>query len=222
MATQLRSQVQSLGLEMQKDTGFSEKLVTYLYALEVQLLVESGLEGELNDVQEAYDIPDDKAAIIVEATCSRYVSQMLNFALRGAKRYNEKETILWVKKIMKYAVFISSPVDADGDMFKEEDKKRMIQLYQTEVETGEDAELLELVEMYGDMTDKFRELIHLTTDYVSPTNGIEVSQSDHMYHNNRHHIHHILHIYTNNAYIFDTGVDGDCTAAGPIAGRYVK
>ena len=53
---------------MQKDTGFNEKLVTYLYALEVQQLVESGEEGSLADVQEAYDIPQEKAEQIVEVS----------------------------------------------------------------------------------------------------------------------------------------------------------
>ena len=51
---------------MQRDTGFNEKLVTYLYALEVQQLVESGQEGSLADVQEAYDIPQERAEQIVE------------------------------------------------------------------------------------------------------------------------------------------------------------
>ena len=37
-------QVQSLGLDMQKDTGFNEKLVTYLYALEVRACVLTGSE----------------------------------------------------------------------------------------------------------------------------------------------------------------------------------
>ena len=55
---------------MQKDTGFNEKLVTYLYALEVQQLVESGDEGSLGDVQEAYDIPQERAEQVVEVRTS--------------------------------------------------------------------------------------------------------------------------------------------------------
>jgi len=173
MAVRLRQQVQSLGLEMQKDTGFSTTILTYLYALEVQVMVDNGLEGDLTEVQEAYDIPDDRAADIVEACCKRYVNQLLNFALRGAKRYNEQDTIKWVKRIIKYAVFISTPVEADGSMFDDDDKKRMISFYQTEVANGEDAELLALVEQYGDMADKFREMINVTDDYVSPISGID-------------------------------------------------
>ena len=40
-------------------------------------------------------------------------------ALRAAKKYDERETVTWVRQISKYAVFISSVVDADGNLFKE-------------------------------------------------------------------------------------------------------
>ena len=43
-------QVQSLGLDMQKDTGFNEKLVTYLYALEVRACMRAFLQRLRNDL----------------------------------------------------------------------------------------------------------------------------------------------------------------------------
>ena len=88
-ARRLRQQIQSLGLDIQKDAGFNERLVTYMYALEVQSMIENGEEENLKDVQEAYDIPEDRASEIVEAASKRYVSQLLNLALRAAKKYDE-------------------------------------------------------------------------------------------------------------------------------------
>ena len=52
-----------MGLNLRTDVGFSEKLVTYLFALEVQYLVENGRETELQEVQEAYDLPEDRAQV---------------------------------------------------------------------------------------------------------------------------------------------------------------
>ena len=52
-----------MGLNMRTDAGFSEKLVTYLFALEVQFLVENGRETEIPDAQQAYDIPEDRAQV---------------------------------------------------------------------------------------------------------------------------------------------------------------
>jgi hypothetical protein len=56
--------VQSLGLDLQKDAGFNEKLVTYLYAMEVQYMIDNNLESELQEVQEAYDIPEEQAEVL--------------------------------------------------------------------------------------------------------------------------------------------------------------
>ena len=84
--------------------------MTYLYALEVQDLIERGEETLLQDVREAYDIPEEIAAQIVELSCKRYISQLLNLALRAAKRYKEEEAVEWTKQIAKYAEFV-----AEGD-----------------------------------------------------------------------------------------------------------
>lgn len=57
--------------------------------------------------------------IFSQASCKRFVSQLLNLALRAAKKYDERETVTWMNQIAKYTVFISSAVDADGNLFKE-------------------------------------------------------------------------------------------------------
>ena len=48
---------------MLTDVGFSEKLVTFLFALEVQYLIENSRESELPEVQQAYDIPEERAQV---------------------------------------------------------------------------------------------------------------------------------------------------------------
>ena len=85
-----------------------------MYALEVQYLIENGLENDLLEVQEAYDIPVDRAEEIIEMSCKRYISQLLNLALRGAKKYDEQDAVKWLKQIVKYAVFVNGQVEADG------------------------------------------------------------------------------------------------------------
>lgn len=149
IAKTFREQVQSLGLDMQKDTGFNEKLITYLYALEVQYLIENELVNELNDVQQAYEIPEERATEIIEASCRRYVDQLINLGLRSSRKYDDRNTIQWIKKIIKYAIFISAPVEADGNLFNEEDKKQLISVYQTEVEAQQDTELMNMIAEYG-------------------------------------------------------------------------
>jgi hypothetical protein len=165
--------MESLALDWRADVGFSDPLISYLFALEVQDLVENASEDELRDLQSAYDIPDERAAAIVEATCKRYISQLLNLALRAAKKYDELETVSWVKRILRYAPFVSSAVDADGNLFGEADKARLIEFYQTEAESGEDKELVELGERVGSAKEKLRDLINLTEDFVAPQQGIE-------------------------------------------------
>ena len=167
-------QIDSLGLDFRSDVGFSDAFITYLYALEVQLAVESG-EGqqELADLMISYGIPPERAEEIVEATCKRHVSQLLNLALRAAKKYDERDTLRWVINILQYAPYISTPVDADGNLFDEADKDRLIAFYQAEAESAEDAQLIELTTRIGDVKAKLRELIHLTEDFVAPQQGIE-------------------------------------------------
>ena len=169
-------QVQSLGLEIKKDISFNERLITLLYALEVQYLVENNSEDEFSEIQEAYDIPDNRAAEIVDETCKKYISQLLNLALRSAKRYEETECIRWTKEILKYAKFISGKVDADGNLFTESDKKRLISFYQAELEekanSKSDADS-DASEIGADELAKLKDMIRLTEDFVPPVQGIE-------------------------------------------------
>lgn len=185
-ARRFRNQVTSLGLDIQADTGCTPQVVTYMYALEIQDMIERGDAEGLADAQEGYGIPEERASEMVEVTARRYVSQILNFALRAARKYNEQEAVLQVKKVLDFAQFIDvseTAVDADGNMFSEEDKERLIEFHEgsrrsiagvaasagnaeglAEVDSGrsakEDAEML-------------RALIHLTEDYKPAEGGID-------------------------------------------------
>lgn len=170
VAQKFRTQVQSLGFNLQKDVGFNDKLVAYLYALEVQYLIENGMEDQLKDIQEAYDIPDESAEKIVEACSKRYINQILNLALRAAKKYDEKGTMVWVKELVKYAVFVEGTVDADGNIFSEKDKLRLIGFY----ESSDESEGITTAGIEKDeMAEKLKNMINVTEDYVAPLSGIE-------------------------------------------------
>lgn len=168
VARRFRSQVQSLGLDMRKDTGFNDKLVAYLYALEVQYIVDNDLESELAEAQETYDIPPDRAEAVIEACCKKYVSQVLNLAFRDAKKYNEKSAVAWTSQIVKYMRFISGAVDADGNKFSAEDKARLVEFYESYMQDeGADAE--QIAETCG----RLKSVINLTESYIPPLQGID-------------------------------------------------
>jgi hypothetical protein len=59
-------QVQSLSLNLLTDVGFTEKLVTFLFALEVQYVIENSRESDLPEVQQAYDIPEERAQVRID------------------------------------------------------------------------------------------------------------------------------------------------------------
>jgi hypothetical protein len=168
---------------MKRDTELAERVLSFFYALEVQYLIENRMMDELQDVQEAYDIPEEKAIEILEAVCGRYIDQLLNLALRSAKNYEEKECVKWTKEIMKYIPFISTSVAADGNNFSEEDKNRLISFYLTEIEAtatleGEEAEVKEGLLPSTDLSKdevatRLRELIALSTTYQGPGLGID-------------------------------------------------
>ena len=167
-ARRLRNQVQSLGLDLQKDTGFNERFVAYLFSLEVQYVIDGGMIDELQEIQQAYDIPEERAEDIIEASCIRYMSQILNFALRAAKKYDETEAVKWGQAVLKYTPFVSRTVDADGNMFSEPDKDRLISFLHDELrgsgnESEEDKAAI----------SRLKDMINLTRDYVAPLKGIE-------------------------------------------------
>lgn len=165
-ARRLRSQIASLGLNIQKDAGFNSKLIAYMYTLEVQDMIENGLEADLQDIQEAYDIPRQQAEAIVEATCKRYVSQLLNIALAAAKKYNEVESVKWTQKLAKYMFFFSDSVDADGNMFSENDKERLITFFRDSENSSSDAS------QKKEIIARLKSLIHLSDDFIAPVEGL--------------------------------------------------
>lgn len=168
VARKFRSQMQSLGLDMRKDTGFNDKLISYLYALEVQFIVDNDLETELAEAQETYDIPPDRAEAVIEACCKKYVSQVLNLAFRDVKKYNEKSAVAWTSQIVKYMRFISGAVDADGNKFTAEEKTRLIEFFKSYMQdAGADDE--QMAETCG----RLKSLINLTESYIPPMQGID-------------------------------------------------
>jgi hypothetical protein len=92
-------------------------------------------------------------------------------ALRAAKKYDESDAAKWLKEIVKYAVFVSDgqTVDADGNLFSEKDKKRLISFYQSESQKKDDIDVVNGV----NMVTKLREMINLTENFVPPVQGIE-------------------------------------------------
>lgn len=184
-ARKFRNQVTSLGLDVQKDTGCNAQVVTYMYALEIQEMIESGDTDNLLDAQEGYGIPEERASEMVEATCRRYIGQILNFALRAARKYNEQECVLQTQKVLDYAQFIDlgeGAVDADGNMFSEDDKERLITFYEgskrslagvAAAAAGQEG----LAEVVGDsdkeVAQTLRSLINLTEDYKPAEGGID-------------------------------------------------
>lgn len=87
---------------MRTDTGFNGKLVAYLYALEVQYMVDNDLERKFAEAQETYGIPPETVQQVVEACCKRFSTQVLNLALREVRKYNEKRCFEWVQLVAKY------------------------------------------------------------------------------------------------------------------------
>lgn len=216
-------QVTSIGLDFQKDIGFNVNFISYLYALEVANIINSGYlyirndcrsltslmthclcTGEdtdlLQEAQEAYGIPEEQAKQIIEAAAKRYVSQLLNLALRAAKKYDEIDSLKWMNQIIKYSQFISDKVDCDGSLFSEKDKDRLLNYYMNSVNTAtvkpssadiiidsttdesvveepsESTDLSVLNEKQVELNDsmeRLRRLIHLSNDYVAPLSGIE-------------------------------------------------
>ena len=184
-ARRFRNQVTSLGMDIQKDTGCNAQVVSYMYALEIQDMIENGDTDNLLDAQEGYGIPEERASEMVEVTCRRYISQILNFALRAARKYNEQECVLQTQKVLEYAQFIDleeGGVDADGNMFSEDDKERLITFYEGSkrslagVAAAADAQE-GLAERSNDdskeVAQTLRSLIHLTEDYKPAEGGID-------------------------------------------------
>jgi hypothetical protein len=154
-------------LDIQKDVGLNERFVTYLYALEVQQLVNSGQEEELQEVQEGYSIPEERAQLIIEAACRRYLDQLMNLAFRAAKKFDEKDANRWLLEIVKYSQYVSGIIDCDGSIFSAKDKERLIS-YLEAMELDKD-----LAEGEESIVDRMQRMINLTEAYVPPLSGIQ-------------------------------------------------
>ena len=166
MARRLRGQIGSLDLDMREDIGLNPSVVSYLYSLEVQAAIEEGEEIELLELQEAYSIPEETAAYIVDVTSRRYISQLLSIGLSHAKKYEEALANSITEKIVNFMDLIEGSVDADGNLFNEDDKERLVVFFR-------DRE-------HGDLSEKekrrvsarLRSLINLTENFVAPLEGI--------------------------------------------------
>lgn len=159
---------------MREDLKFVSELLSYLFALEVKFMIEND-QDDFADLQEAYELPEERAMEIVEESCKRYISQQLNLALRSAKRYEEVDCIKWTADIMKYANYVTGSIDADGSLFTDDDKRRLISFFVAELESSQETvEGLpegETAATYA--AEKLREMIHLTPKYKAPVDGIQ-------------------------------------------------
>lgn len=162
-----RTQATSVGVSLKTDAGFNDDLLAFMFASEIQSLIEKGEEADIADLLPVYDLSENAAEAIVAAACRRYVSQLTSLALLAARKYKETESVEWTKQMLKYAVYFEGPVDADGLFFTEADKDRLISFYESEMnaETGfSDAEHESVL--------RLRDLIHLNEDFSPPKSGI--------------------------------------------------
>jgi len=171
-AERIRNQIESVGLSMTGDMGFNDRLRSYLFTLEVQELVDRGAPAEdLIDIQDAYSIPIERAEAIIESACKRYISQLLNLALRAAKKYDEPGAVLYVKRINQYVMFVDEDgsVDADGNIFRKTDKDRLVGFYENHCKDAGDVDESDLKEQCR----RLGSLINLTEDFEPPIDGID-------------------------------------------------
>ena len=165
MARVLRGQIVSLDLDMRKDIGLNPSMISYLYSLEVQAAIEAEEESELRELQEAYLIPEETAAYIVDITCRRYISQLLSIGLAHVKKYEEAPANAVTERIVRFMNLIEGSVDADGNLFNEDDKERLVVMFRDR-DGGAQSE-----EEKRETSIRLRSLIHLTEDFVAPLEG---------------------------------------------------
>lgn len=166
----------ALGWEL-KDLGFKPRLLSSLYALEVQQIISvqdesdvdgSGLAAELKDALSYYDLAEEVAADIVPLTCTRFLQQEVQLLLRAAKSFNEAETIMRARKVLHFAQFVDpeTRISADLTSFSELDKSRVSDFYLASVGDSD-------LEAAGVSAERLRKLINLTEDYEPPENGMD-------------------------------------------------
>jgi hypothetical protein len=165
-----------MGFDMKTDLMFSDDLVGMLFALEIQDLVENGRETEFIEVQESYGISPEGATAVVEAVCEKYVSQLLGTALGHARKYREAECVEATRRILQYAQYLSNTVDADGNVYNDNDKQRLISFYLShlEAQTEEDGDMsIVTPQLRADIANKLRDMIVLSRHYIPPEIGAE-------------------------------------------------
>ena len=166
IARKLRGQMSTLNLDIREDIGLNPNVIGFMYTLEVQAAIEGGYEGELQELQESYGIPEETAAYIVDVASKRYISQLLSIGLSHARKYEEAQTNSITEKIVKFMYFFDGPVDADANLFSEDDKERLISFYR------DDERSKRSVEQKREDCVRLKELILLSEDFVAPIEGI--------------------------------------------------
>lgn len=147
-------------------------LVRRCVCLQVQYMIENDLLSEIPEAQEVYDIPQDRAEAVIEACAGKFVSQLLNLALRASKKYDEVDALRWMIEVAKFSQFISSPVLADGNLFSEDDKQRMISFYAASLTAEGDEDVGVTQKDIEDECERLKALVVLSKDFVPPINGI--------------------------------------------------
>lgn len=165
-----------MGWEL-KDLGFKPRLMSSLYALEVQQLINvqdesdvdgSGLAAELKDALSYYELSEEVAAEIIPLTCTRFLQQEVQLLLRAAKSFNEGETVMRARNVLRFAQFVDpeTRIAADLSSFSEVDKSRIADFYLASMEDSD-------LEAAGANVERLRKLITLTEDYEPPENGMD-------------------------------------------------
>jgi hypothetical protein len=98
--------------------------------------------------------------------------------LRAAKKYDERESVRWTNKVSTYASFISGTVLADGNLFSEDDKARLLSFFEGSLklsssEGGAGQGGVSSSEQATEATERLRQLIVLSEDFVPPIEGID-------------------------------------------------
>ena len=166
VARKLRGHISSLSLDMRKDIGLNPNVISFMYTLEVQAAIEDGYESEIQDLQESYGIPEETAAYIVDVASKRYISQLLSIGLSYAKKYEEAQSNSITENIVKFMYFFDGPLDADGNLFDEDDKERLIAFYRDNADSqrNDDQKREDCI--------RLKELINLSDDFIAPIEGI--------------------------------------------------
>lgn len=171
-------QVASLGMSLKEDLKFPDITLALMYALEVQEMVEQSREAEFEEVQHAYELDDQAAEAVIESTCRRHVTTLVNKALQAMREFKEHEALLLLKSALRYAKFVTTgTVEADGGNFEETDKRDLIAIYANEARAGTDPEIRAL-EARGDQAQRLRDLIEMNPAFYVPYDTAELVDSE--------------------------------------------